>query len=263
MAREETVLNPKTEHEELLTTKTLLEQALVQNAKLEKQVQWLMERMRLMRQKQFGSSSEKSAYYQLNFFNEAEATADERVPEPEMTQVREHCRKKVSESQEALPSDLPEEIVEHTLPETKCKCPECGGLLHVMGKEKRRELKLILAKAVVVQHIRCVYSCRGCERDACEVPMLKAPVDEPVLKGSIASTEAVAHIMTQKYVMGVLLYRQEQEYGRKESACHGKTMSNWVVKSAEQWLSPVHDWQNDPYKDAACLMVMHSPPRVL
>jgi len=30
------------------------------------------------------------------------------------------------------------------------------------------------------------------------------PVDEPVIKGSFASPESIAHIMTQKFVMGCL-----------------------------------------------------------
>lgn len=40
-------------------------------------------------------------------------------------------------------------------------------------------------------------------------------MDQPVIKGSFASPEAVAHLMTQKFVMGVPLYRQEQEWKRQ------------------------------------------------
>ena len=97
------------------------------------------------------------------------------------------------------------ETIEHFLSEKEQSCPECGEALHIMGKQIRRELKLIPAKAVIVEHIKYVYSCRECEKKACNVPIIKAPVDEPVIKGSFASPEAVAHIMTQKFVSGVPL----------------------------------------------------------
>ena len=241
MAKEAAVLVSKTEYESLLAIRGRQDEIIARNAELEKQVQWLMERMRLTRQKRFGSSSEKSEYDQLDFFNEAEATADEEPVESETTKVREHSRKKPPQSREIMPQGLPEEIIEHTLPENGRACPACGGDLYVMGKEERRELKLIPAKAVSVRHIRYVYSCRCCEREGCDVPVLKAEMGEPVLKGSIASPEAVAHIMAQKYVMGVPLYRQEQEYTRLGLGLTRQTMSNWVVKSAEQWLAPVYE----------------------
>lgn len=55
-----------------------------QNAHLERQVEYLLGQMRLSRHKQFGSSSEKSAYDmdQLNLFNEAEVFVTSEVPEP-------------------------------------------------------------------------------------------------------------------------------------------------------------------------------------
>ena len=48
-----------------------------QNKELAQQVQWLMEQMRLSKQKQFGSSSEKSKYDTLNLFNELDHIVQE------------------------------------------------------------------------------------------------------------------------------------------------------------------------------------------
>jgi transposase len=108
------------------------------NAELSQQVNWLMEQMRLSKHRQFGSTSEKSEYDQLNFFNEAEANANARAAEPELTIVKKHYRKKASESGDRLPPDLPVEIVEHALPKEEQVCMACGEALHVMGKETRR-----------------------------------------------------------------------------------------------------------------------------
>ena len=80
-----------------------------------------------------------------------------------------------------------------------------------MGKETRDELKIIPAKAVIVRHIRHVYSCRNCEKTSDHTSIVKADIPETVIKGSFASPETIAHIVTQKFMMDSPIYRQEQE----------------------------------------------------
>jgi len=140
-----------------------------------------------------------------------------------------------------LPEDLPIEIVEHELPIEEQICSECDGALHVMGNTKRRELKIIPAKAVIVEHVRKVYACRACEQNELHVPIRKAPMGEPVIKGSFASPEAIAHIMMQKFVMGAPLYRQEQDWKRNGIMLLRQTMSNWLIKATEDWLEPIYE----------------------
>ena len=232
----EKVTISKDEYQSLIAIKT-------DYAYLKQQVDFLKEQMRLSRHKQFGSSSEKSGYdaTQLNLFNEAESQAGESVAEPELTEIKKYYRKKYRANRDRLPTDLPVEIVEHVLPENEQECPDCGNHLHVMGKEVREELKLIPAKAVIVRHIKYTYACRDCEKNGCGVPVIKAPIPNPVIKGSFASPEAVAHIMTQKFVMGVPLYRQEQEWQRQGIFLSRQTMSNWLIRCAEDWLIPVYE----------------------
>ena len=208
---------------------------------LEALVKYYEEQLRLSKHKQFGASSEKSEYDQLSIFNEAELTADESIAEPELVKVEKHYRKRTRLTTDKLPEDLPVEVVEHELPASEQICPECGGDMHVMGRDTRRELKIIPAKAVIVEHVRKIYTCRACEKGACRVPILKAPVDEPVIKGSFASSETIAHIMTQKFVMGSPLYRQEQEWKRGGILLSRQTMSNWLIRATEDWLEPIYD----------------------
>jgi len=208
---------------------------------LQQRVDFLMAQMRLARHRRFGNSSEKSEYDQVSLFDEAEATADEKAPEPEISEVKAHVRKKAAQSKEKLPEDLPVEIVEHTLPEEEQSCPECGNHLHVIGKNMRETLKLIPAKAVIERHIQYVYGCRDCEKNACSVPIVKAKADVPLIKGSIASAEAVAHLMTQKFVMGLPLYRQEQEWNRNGIPLSRQTMSNWLMRCTEDYLVPIYN----------------------
>jgi Transposase and inactivated derivatives len=232
----ETVTITKAEYEEFLASK---EHA----ARLERQVEYLLEQMRLARHRQFGSSSEKSEYdtTQLNLFNEAEVTAAPEQSEPELVEVEKHYRKRTRLTTDKLPDDLPLEIVEYELPEAERSCVECGGKLHVMNYDTRRELVIIPAQINIREHRRAIYSCRCCEQTNDHVPIRKADMPLPVILGSFASPAAAAHIMTQKFVMGVPLYRQEQEWQRQGIQLSRQTMSNWLLKTAESWLEPVYE----------------------
>ena len=247
-----TVTISKEEYENLIAEKERLSQ----------QVEWLMEQVRLARHRQFGASSEKSEYgsSQLSLFNEAEALAGETVDEPEITEVQKHYRKKYRQNRDRLPADLPVEIIEHQLQEEDRACPKCGHSLHVMGKEIREELKLIPAKAAIARHIKHVYSCRDCEKNHESVPVVKAPMPEPVMKGSFASPESVAHIITQKFVMATPLYRQEQEWNRQGIMLSRQTMSNWLIRCAEDWLLPVY---NELHKRLLKHEVLHADETTL
>ncbi|WP_242973942.1 IS66 family transposase zinc-finger binding domain-containing protein [Clostridium thermosuccinogenes] len=171
-----------------------------------------MAQIRLAKHNQFGASSEQTNALQMSLFNEAEATADLTASEPLLTKVKTHYRKRTRLTTDKLPEDLPVEVIEHELPETERVCPDCGGELHTMGRETREELKIIPAKAVIVRHVRHVYSCRNCEETSEHTPIVKADMPEPVIKGGFASPETIAHIASQKFMMASPLYRQEQEW---------------------------------------------------
>lgn len=266
MAMKTMTEQPSQEDETIAVSRAHYEALQTENAQLNQKVNWLLEQMRLARHKRFGSSSEKSQYDTLNLFNEAEVTADSKLPEPALTAVQTHYRKAAKESPERLPADLPVEVVEHRLPAEEQVCMTCNCALHVMGKEIRRELKLIPAQAVIVEHIQYVYACRSCEANACSVPIIPAPADKPVIKGSFASPEAVAHIMTQKFVSGLPLYRQEQQWTRQGINLSRQTMSNWLLRCASDWLEPIYEElhkqlcaQRYLHADETVLQVLHEP----
>lgn len=237
-------------------------------SELETLVKYYEEQFRISKHRQYGASSEKSEYdlAQLSVFNEAELFADANVPEPELIEIEKHYRKRTRLTTDKLPDNLPVEVVEHDLPESEQVCPECGGPLHVMGRDIRRELVIIPAQVKIREHVRKVYACRDCEKDECGVPIVKSPANEPVIKGSFASPEAIAHIMTQKFVMGSPLYRQEQELKHNEILLSRQTMSNWLIRAAEDWLEPIYDGlheilcnHNVLHADETTLQVLHEP----
>ncbi|MFA6851317.1 MAG: IS66 family transposase [Selenomonadaceae bacterium] len=237
-------------------------------AELEQQVQWFMAQIRLAKHKQFGVSSEKTDNIQLSIFNEAELSSDMTMPEPELTEVKAHYRKRTRLTTDKLPKDLPVEVIEHELPAEDCICPKCSSQMHTMGKETREELKIIPAKAVIVRHVQHVYACRNCEGTSDHVPIVKADMPEPVIKGGFASPETIAHIAVQKFMMASPLYRQEQEWKQNGILLSRQTMSNWLIKACEDWLMPIYEEMKDRlcehevlHGDETTLQVLKEPEK--
>ena len=241
-------------------------------SELEKQVEILMEAIRLSRQKRFGSSSEKTdddGFEQLSLlFNEAEVYADEEADaEANSVTVASHNRRKKHEyTLENLPEDIPVEVVEHRLSEEELVCPECGDVMVEIGKEVTRKLKLIPAKAVIIENRYYSYACRSCEKNGISTPVVRTPSEPSVIPGSFAAAEAIAHIMTQKFVMGSPLYRQEQELKRRGIPLSRQTMSNWILRAAQDYLYPVYEMLHTEllkheilHADETELQVLHEP----
>jgi transposase len=226
-------------NQELLTKNETLT---AENEQLRQRIQWFMEQIKLSQKNRYGSSSEQTFHDQESLFNEAEFTADLSAPEPKLTEVKAHTRKRTRLTTDKLPEGLPVEIVEHELPDEERVCPECGGEMHKMGTETIREdLKVIPAQMVIVKHVQAAYSCRCCEAESDHVPVIKAETPAPVISGGFAAPETVAHIATQKYMMASPLYRQEQEWRQNGILLSRQTMSNWLIKASENWLAPIYE----------------------
>ena len=244
-------------------------------SELESRVDLLMEALRLARHKQFGASSEKSEdtlVEQLSFlFNEAEVfSAAEKDAEENVTVVAAHKRHKKHEyTLDNIPEDMPRKQVEHRLEGEDLVCPQCGDTMTEIGKEVVRTLEIIPAQTVVREDVYYTYACKSCGESAdegCETPVVKAPREKNIIPGSFATPEAIAHIMTQKFVMGSPLYRQEQELNRQGISLSRQTMSNWILKATEDYLTPVYKGLHKEllkrdvlHADETTLQVLHEP----
>ena len=235
-------------------------------SELEALVAYYEAQLKLSKQKQFGSSSEKFELpEQLGLFDEAEQTATPKQPEPALEEITYARRKRMGKREDDL-SGLPIEVAKYTLPDSEQTCTACGGGLHEMGHNTRRELTIIPAQVKVIEHKQAVYSCRHCERHSDHTPIVKAPTPEPVIKGSLASPSAVAHIMHQKYVMCAPLYRQEQDWQRQGIALSRQTMANWIIRCSADWLEPLYEQmrtrllaQDVLHADETVLQVLREP----
>lgn len=214
---------------------------------LKAQNQWLLEQLSVLKSKQYGSSSEKASeevYGQLSLlFNEAEvyAEAPEKAEEPAI-EVRSHTRQRKSgKAQDILPENT--KIVEetHTLPEEERICPECGEVMQPIGTEVQEKIQIIPAQIILHRDIYVTYACQNCKENNISTPILQTPKEPALIPGSYASAEAVAYFGVQKLSMGSPLYRQEQEWNRQGFMISRQTMSNWLIRCSDDWMTPVYD----------------------
>jgi len=96
--------------------------------------------------------------------------------------------------------------------------------------------------------------------------VVAAPKPERAFVGSIASPSVVAHIIEEKYVMGVPLYRQEKQWARRGVNLSRQNMANWVIHAADNWFEPIYNRmkeclleENIIHADETGLQVLQEP----
>ena len=194
----------------------------------------------------FGQSSEQKNYVlgkdQLSLFNEAEKEQDHKAeePNPDTVRVAAHERKK-KRSQAEMLNHLPEEEVLLEIPDEQLVCGKCGGKMKPIGKKfLRHEMQIIPKQVKLLAYYAVTYACDNCEKDTgyAHIASVKPPV--PLMKHSLASPSTVAYIMTQKYVDGLPLARQEKIWAREGIWLSRATMANWVIQCSQTWLKPLY-----------------------
>lgn len=210
---------------------------------LKQQIALMKEKEFLAKHKLFGSSSEKSEYTQIEFFNEAEKESDDTVAEPELEEIEvtPHTRKKKKGAKKEKLEGFESTTVEYHLSEDEVKCPECNNERHIIGKSERMELRIKPVEVEVVKHVTYAYACRDCEKNNVKVPIQKSKAPKAVIEKSIASPSLIGHIMADKYLNGLPLNRQEQDFKRYGIDISRQNMANWVIKASNDWLSVMYD----------------------
>lgn len=229
------IIDDKNYSELLKTKQSLADEILV----LKAEIQWLKEQLGLSKLRLYAPSSEASPPGQESMlFNEAEACASAELPDPE-SEVITYTRRKTVGQRDKQIENLPTEEIDYTLPEDQQVCPQCTGPLHEMGKDVRREIKIIPAQIRLVLHNCFKYTCRYCQNHEIKTPIVVAPMPISAFPNSLASPTAVAHIMSQKFVLGIPLYRQEQSLEREGFKLSRQTMANWMMTGA-WWLENIY-----------------------
>ncbi len=203
-------------------------------------INWYEEQFRLNQERRFGPSSEKTNPEQLSIFNEAEKESRPEKEEPTIEEITYKRRKKKGLNKKSF-EDLPVERIEYTLPEEEKVCPACNNQLHEMSKEIRKELKVIPAQVIIVEHVKNIYACRNCEKENITTPIITAKAPNPVLPGSFVSPTLMAYTMDRKYREAVPLYRQEKGYQNFGIDISRQNLANWVIHGANTWLRHLYE----------------------
>jgi transposase len=192
----------------------------------------LREELRLLRQKMYGSSSEKmklegEAQPGLPFPGEPETIVDEEEAIEEEREEIAYTRRK--RGRRPLPADLPRQEIIHEVPEAERMC--CGEPMAQIGQETSERLVKQPAILSVEVHVRRKYACRHCHGEESQKrAVVIAPAAPQLVPKSLASESLLADMITAKFADGLPYYRQERQYERLGIDLGRDTMSNLTIK---------------------------------
>ena len=106
-----------------------------------------------------------------------------------------------------IPAFLPEQRIEHPLPEQERPCGCCGHERVVIREHVTRQLELTRATAHVEVHVRYTYACRHCRRGDQVITTSKppAPIDKSPFGASL-----LAWIISAKFERHLPTYRHQE-----------------------------------------------------
>lgn len=189
----------------------------------------------------FGRKTEKieleqPGIHQLDFsdiLNEAEKSIETVfVIEPDVDDVIAPVKrgKKVGKREADL-KGLERKVIAHELSKEELKEKFGEGGYKELPDEVYKRLHYTPASVYVEEHHVKVYAGKNNET------VIKADRPKDLLGNSLATPSLVAGVMEEKYCKHVPLYRQEQDFNRKGINISRQTMSSWVIRTYERYLS--------------------------
>lgn len=139
-------------------------------------------------------------------------------------------RKRKPHGRRLIPDGLPQEVVEHTLPEAERVCPHDGGTLELIRWEESKQLDYVPSKLKVIVHRRAVYACPKKHDEAKLVTAPKPP--QPIDKG-LAAAGLLAHVVVSKFGDHLPGYRLEDIFSRHGVEIRRGTIYQWLAALAE------------------------------
>ena len=263
------------------TTKLLrktLEDVQKEKAAIQQERDNFKEQVDYLTKKLFGSSSEKGACDipgQMNLFNEAEsemnpaAEASDQLAATEKPEKAEKPDRKKRSTNEERFKGIPVKKVMLEPDATDLTCSKCGGEMVPIGTEfVRRELKIIPARATVIEYYSVNYACKSCRQNDVTPTIIKGKDGKAHMMYGMASASTVAWVVYQKFCNGMPLYRIGQDLGRLGAKISRATLANWVVKNSEAFFAPMYDFfrrklleRDFAMADETPVQVLHEPER--
>lgn len=206
---------------------------LQKNTELSNYIALLEERLRLLKAKRFGKSSEKL---------ERQIDVVERLLEEEESLLgfnlkpsansKDDTQEKGKAKRKKLPTHLPREEV---LLEPEAKCDSCGGkAFRKIGEDVSEVLERIPESYKVIKYIRPRCACTNCDN------IVQAYTPSKVIDKGIAGPGLLADIFVNKFSNHLPAYRQSQMFEREGIDISRSTISSWLGQGAKL-LEPIAD----------------------
>ena len=178
----------------------------------------------------FGKKSEKLNPAQRllfeNHYDQVKAKIDQQAP-PKASTVKK--RKNANHhGRNALPTDLPREVIEIEPPDEEKTCPVCHKKKERIGSEETEKLEYVPASFYVKKFVRYKYACKACESHISIGLLPPMAIDK-----GIPGEGLLAHIITSKYCDHSPLNRLEGILKRHGVEIPVSTMCDGVGESAD------------------------------
>lgn len=247
-----------------------MDQLIKQDKELNRNLALMKEQIAILTQNRFGRKTEKSADIpsgqmtimdilpedMRDVFNEAEATAEDNVAEPDMETIT-YKRKKTSGKRDRDLEGI-EVIVDDTitLPEAELKERFPYGY-NRLPDEIYRELEFIPSKFLVHEKHIAVYAGKK------DTGVIRANRPERLLKNSLLTPSLAAGVIDAKYVNHLPLNRLSEDFKRKNVNISKQVLAGWMIKLADRYLSPVYKHMRDEILKSKLIHCDETPFKVI
>jgi len=194
------------------------------------QIDDLNGRLYYLKRQLFGKQSEKLDPAQRLLFENLYDQVKAKIDQQKLSKAPTVKKRKNANhhGRNALPQDLPREVIEIEPPDEEKICPVCHKEKERIGSEETEKLEYVPASFYVKKYVRYKFACKACESHVSigELPPM-------VIDKGIPGEGLLAHIITSKYGDHLPLNRLEgilQRHGVKITV---STMCDWVGKSVD------------------------------
>lgn len=232
----------KAQEERILALEAQVAALTKQHEQDQNEIKYLKELLGLRNAMLFAKKREKVADGQMTLFDDVELTQEEAKAEEKLESVRAHTRKVKNKNAVNLTANLPlkVETVDFDNPDP--------ASVHIGYKSVRK----LVHKPEEYYILETRYETRKIENEYGETKFITtAPdtIDDSAMANTMVDNSVVSHVIYNKCVMSLPLYRQEQDLSRKGIGLSRQTMSNEIYKAAKA-LTPVVNLITDYIKSA-------------
>lgn len=195
-----------------------------QEKRLEQKEQQILQLLQALR----GKQRERINPDQLLLFEIGEL--EQLIGEQQEASESRPSRRKKKHGRRLIPDGLPEEVIEHTVPESDRLCPIDGTPMPQIRWEESKQLDYVPPQMKVIVHRRAVYACPQ-KHD--EATLVTAPKPQQPIDKGLAAPGLLAQVVVSKFGDHLPGYRMEDIFSRHGVEIRRSTIYDWMAGVAD------------------------------